>query len=269
MIVLIGLIPALLILSWQLSIFVMSCAALIFLIIFLYMKPVGRAQAAVIRAERDKGVYLTETIYGMRAVKSLVLEDRRRSEWDVRVAAALNANFKYGSIANQPQTLIVPFERAMFSGSIVIGAAIALASPNGVAPGAIIAFAMLAGRTAQPLVQLARLQSDLGELGAAIGEVAQVVNYKPEDLRIDSGIKLPIRGNINFTGVNFRYSPSAPLALADVSFTITPGAIFGIMGRSGSGKTTITRLLQGLNAEYEGLIKIDGMEFARNGPPPS
>jgi ATP-binding cassette subfamily B protein len=61
--------------------------------------------------------------------------------------------------------------------------------------------------------------------------------------------------------VRYRYAPTAPFALDGVSFRIRPGAIYGIMGRSGSGKTTVTRLLQGLQADYEGIIKIDGMDL--------
>jgi ATP-binding cassette subfamily B protein len=149
----------------------------------------------------------------------------------------------------------------MFSGSIIFGAAIALSSPTAVYPGSLFAFAMLAGRTAQPLIQLARLMSDWGELQGAIGEVGIVMNERPEDLRLESGLKLPVKGNISFEGVNFRYAAGANLALSGVTFNIKPGAIFGIMGRSGSGKTTITRLLQGLSSNYEGLIKIDGMDL--------
>jgi ATP-binding cassette subfamily B protein len=103
--------------------------------------------------------------------------------------------------------------------------------------------------------------SDFGEVQGAVGEVAAVMNYPPEDLRSGSGLKLPVRGNITFDKVEFRYAPGAPLALSGASFTIQPGAIFGIMGRSGSGKTTITRLLQGLNSNYEGIIKVDGMDL--------
>src|SRR5665213_3474027 len=50
-------------------------------------------------------------------------------------------------------------------------------------------------------------------------------------------------------------------ALDDVSFTIPEGSIFGIMGRSGSGKTTVTRLLQLFHGNYEGLIKVDGTDL--------
>ncbi len=74
-------------------------------------------------------------------------------------------------------------------------------------------------------------------------------------------MRLPIKGEIRFSDVRFRYSPLAPYALEDVSFTVPAGTMLGIMGRSGSGKTTVTRLLQCLNSTYDGLIKIDGMDL--------
>ena len=66
----------------------------------------------------------------MRAIKSLSLEDRRRGEWDTRVADNMRARYRWGTLANYPQTFVIPFNRAMYSGSIVIGAAIALANPS-------------------------------------------------------------------------------------------------------------------------------------------
>jgi ATP-binding cassette subfamily B protein len=75
------------------------------------------------------------------------------------------------------------------------------------------------------------------------------------------GLKQPITGRVVFDDVRFRYSPTAPFALNGVSFEIPQGTIFGVMGRSGSGKTTVTRLLQGLNKDYQGTIKIDGMDL--------
>jgi ATP-binding cassette, subfamily B, bacterial HlyB/CyaB len=260
MITLVGLVPALLVLNWRLSFFVFACAGAIFLIIYVFMRPLGRREGEIVRTEREKNAFLTESVYGMRAIKSLSLEDRRRGEWDGRVADNMVARYRWGTLANFPQTFVIPFNRAMYSGSIVIGAAIALANPQ-LAPGAIIAFGMLAGRTAQPLVQLAQLMSDFGEVRSAIAEVGAVMNTPPEQLRAGSGLRLPVHGHISFSRVDFRYSPGAPRALSDVTFDIKPGAIFGIMGRSGSGKTTITRLLQGLNANYEGVIKIDGMDL--------
>jgi ATP-binding cassette subfamily B protein len=87
------------------------------------------------------------------------------------------------------------------------------------------------------------------------------MNQPPEEDRAGTGLRLPIRGEVSFQNVMFRYAPGSPLALDGANFDIRAGSIFGIMGRSGSGKTTITRLLQGLNPKYEGVIKIDGMDL--------
>jgi ATP-binding cassette subfamily B protein len=61
--------------------------------------------------------------------------------------------------------------------------------------------------------------------------------------------------------VRFRYAGTMTPALDDVSFIIPEGSVFGLMGRSGSGKTTVTRLLQLFHGNYEGTIKIDGVDL--------
>jgi ATP-binding cassette, subfamily B, bacterial HlyB/CyaB len=261
MVMLIVLVPVLVILQWQLALLVFAMGGIIFVIIYVFLKPLGRLQARLIRAEQQKDSYLVETIYGMRTIKSLALEGRRRHEWDWRVAEAVAAKHAFGTTANYPQTLALPFERLIYSGSIVTGAFFALSHPDMIQPGALMAFGMLAMRTGQPLVQLARLLSDIGDVHSAITEVSSVMNIPPENARSGYGLRLPISGEISFQNVQFRYSSGAPLALDGVSIEIRPGSIFGIMGRSGSGKTTITRLLQGLNPNYEGVIKIDGMDL--------
>jgi ATP-binding cassette subfamily B protein len=135
-----------------------------------------------------------------------------------------------------------------------------LANPDTISPGALIAFSMLSARLAAPLVKIAQLQQDLAEIRGAIAEVASILNVAPEETRLN-GLRLPIRGEVAFKDVRFRYAPNSPYALDEISFSIPAGTMLGIMGRSGSGKTTVTRLLQRLNANYEGMIKIDGMDL--------
>jgi subfamily B ATP-binding cassette protein HlyB/CyaB len=257
---LLGLIPAMLILEWRLALMAFTLSAVIFVIVMVFMKPVGRLHIRMIRAEQAKNAHLVETIYGIRTIKSLAVEGRRRKEWDRHVAETTAAHHALGLMANYPQTLTLPFERLIYSGCLAVGAYVVLAAPETINPGALVAFAMLSTRLAQPLVRIAQLQQDLAEVRGAIGEVASVMNVPAEPGRTD-GLRLPIKGEITFKDVRFRYSPDAPLALDGVTFAVPPGAMIGIMGRSGSGKTTITRLLQRLHAGYEGMIKIDGMDL--------
>jgi ATP-binding cassette subfamily B protein len=258
---LLGLVPVMLILQWRLALLAFSMTGIVFVIILLFVKPLGRRYQGVVISEQRKGAHLVETIHGMRTIKALALEGRRQRDWDARVAEGLAARHELAKLANYPQTLTLPFERLIYSGSVVVGSFMVLNTPDLIAPGALVAFAMLSMRLAAPLVQIAKLQQDLSEVRGSIAEVSSVMNAQPEDAREASGLRLPVLGEIVFKDVRFRYSPEAPYALAGVSFTIPRGKMIGIVGRSGSGKTTLTRLLQGLHTGYEGIIKIDGMDL--------
>src|SRR5580700_8870852 len=99
------------------------------------------------------------------------------------------------------------------------------------------------------------------EARLAVTMIAALVNRPPEEGHSKSGIRTPLVGRIEFSDVRFRYFGTTSPALDDVTFTIPEGSVFGIMGRSGSGKTTVTRLLQLFHGSYEGLIKIDGVDL--------
>jgi ATP-binding cassette subfamily B protein len=262
---LILLIPLLLFVEWHLALLAFALAGIIFMIIWVFIDPMRRMFGKVVVAEQAKGSHLTETLHGIRTVKSLALEGRRRREWDRRVADAVTAHHAMGLLANYPETLSLPFQRLIYSGCLIIGAYVVLANagtstPSTITPGTLVFFAILSMRVAAPMIKLAEMQRELAEVRGSIAQVAQVVNAPPEDIRAN-GLRLPIKGEVSFKDVRFRYSPGANYALDEVSFTVPAGTMLGIMGRSGSGKTTVTRLLQCLNSTYEGMIKIDGMDL--------
>lgn len=261
MIVVAIVIPILFVLNWALTLAILALALALALIVYFYADVVGRRVKDMVAAEQRKNTYLVETIYGIKTIKSLAIEGRRRSEWDLRVAQSVEARYELGRTTNIPQTLSVPFERLIFAGVFLMGAYLTLIDPNAFQAGTLMAFIMLGNRATQPIVQLAQLMQDFGEIREAINEVGSVVNATPELTRIGTGLRQPIAGNLSFSDVSFRYAPGAPLALEGVNLEVPTGTILGIMGRSGSGKTTITRLLQGLNGHYEGIVKIDGMDL--------
>jgi ATP-binding cassette, subfamily B, bacterial HlyB/CyaB len=258
---LVGLIPVMIWLDWRLALFVFFLAGIIFVIVLSFIRPLGALYHRVVVAEQSKGAHLVESIYGMRTVKSLAIEGRRRQEWDRHVAGAAGARHALGLMSNYPDTLSLPFERLIYSGSFLLGSYVLVAYPTALNPGVLIAFAMLSMRMAQPLIQCARMMQDAAEARGAIAELATIMNELPEQTHFGTGLRTPILGEITFKDVRFRYSSGAPYALNAVTFAVGRGTIFGIMGRSGSGKSTITRLLQGLNTSYEGIIKIDGMDL--------
>ena len=222
---------------------------------------IRRRTARAFAAEGAQNAYLVETVQGLRTVKSLALEPQRRRAWDRHVATAARLRRDAGQLVNFAQTAVAPFEKLMTTGVIALAAYIAVTSDDPVMIGALIAFGMLSQRVAQPLIQLAHLVQQFDEASRAVQTVARVVNQPPEEGRGSGGLRQPLQGAIEFSNVRFRYPGADSLALNDVSFRVASGGIFGIMGRSGSGKTTITRLLQGLHRQYDGLIRVDGSDL--------
>lgn len=255
------LIPAMFILSAPLAFMVLGVAAIMFLVVALYIGPLAHAYGKVIEAEQRKGSFMIEILHGMRTVKSLALEGRKRLDWDVRVADAVRANTKMQLLSNQPQTILQPLEKSIYAGTLAVGAYLAIGEGAIVNGGTLVAFSMIASRATAPFVQIASLMQQFQEVRGAVGQVATVVNQVPEQGLGRQGVRPTIKGEIAFSEVRFRYPGAQSPALDKVSFSIEAGNVIGIMGRSGSGKTTVTRLLQGLHQNYEGLIKIDGVDL--------
>jgi ATP-binding cassette, subfamily B, bacterial HlyB/CyaB len=259
--VLIFFVPVMFAFSPVLTWYVLAFCALICAWIIV-MLPAARFRTALaIEADIAKNTLLVETLQGMRTVKSLSLDSRQRHEWDVRVAKAANLRFSEAQLGNIIQTAVLPLERMMTSGVFALAVYLFMSTHEQVYIGAMVAFMMLTQRAAAPLIQLSTLLQQYDEARLAVRYVAGLVNRPPEEGRSRSGIRTPFAGHIEFSDVRFRYRGTTTPALDGISFTIPEATIFGIMGRSGSGKTTVTRLLQLLHSNFEGLIKIDGNDI--------
>jgi ATP-binding cassette subfamily B protein len=127
--------------------------------------------------------------------------------------------------------------------------------------GALIAFNIITQRVTGPLVQMSQLIQQFQEVSLSVNMLGTIMNHPSEQGRTGRGIRAPLEGQVEFQDVRFRYASGSAPALDSVNFTIPKGTIFGIMGRSGSGKTTVTRLLQGLHSAQEGIIKVDGHDL--------
>lgn len=255
------LLPFLLWLDAPLAWIVVACACVISMVILSFLKPMAAMFARVIEAEVNKNAVLGETVFGVRTVKSLALEPQRRSLWDERIADAGKWRLRFGKLAIWPQVIVMPIERFMWMGVILIGVYWALSDSSGIAAGALIAFMMLSQRVAQPLVGLARLTQEMQEVRLSIEQAASVLNRPLESDAASGGLRPRFAGAITFDDVTFTYGGSKIPALERLTFSVPAGTMLGVVGRSGSGKSTITRLLQGINRDYSGFLKIDGSDL--------
>jgi ATP-binding cassette subfamily B protein len=255
------LLPFLFWLNATLAWIVMVCATSIMLIILAFLRPMRMIFAKVVMAETLKQAALGETIFGIKTVKSLAIEPQRKALWDEKTAEVGKWRMQLGKLSNWPQTLVTPIERFMYMGTILIGAYLALSDDSGFQIGSMFAFMMLSQRVSQPLVGLARLIEEWEEIGASMGQAGEVLNRPLEVDAASGGIRPKFAGAVSYEDVTFTYAGTKLPALDRVTFSVPPGTTLGLVGRSGSGKSTITRLLQGINREYSGFLKIDGADL--------
>ncbi len=258
---LILLVPILFYMSAALAWTVLVAAAFIAAIIAVFLRPMAIMTGKIIMAESAKGSVLIETIFGIRTVKALALESTRAAQWDRRVAEVAELHIEESKLANWPATLTLPLQRYCSYGVILVGAFIALHSQTSVDSSSLFGFMLLGGRVAGPLVSLAGLMEEVHRAKASIGMVGSVLNRTNERHALTNGLRPRFEGAIEFSDVTFRYEGAKTPALDKMNFKIPAGTMLGLVGRSGSGKSTVTRLLQGINRDYIGSIRIDGTDM--------
>jgi ATP-binding cassette subfamily B protein len=110
-------------------------------------------------------------------------------------------------------------------------------------------------------VQILTMAHEYQDIALSVRMLGEVMSRTPEVDTVQRRLCPNLRGGIAFEGVTFAYEPERAPALDDVSFTMEAGTILGVVGRSGSGKTTVTRLIQRLYPVQQGLVRIDGHDI--------
>jgi len=249
--------PVLLIYSWQLTVIVLAVSAIAFVTLAVMSREFRGKLADVNEIEGRRKAFLFEILNGIATIKTLALEPRSMMRWRRYSDEAATKTLSLDHTSARARSVIGSLERGM---SVGIGAAGALFVLNDqMTVGALVAFNMLGLRLAQPLIHASTLMQEYQKAVLSLKLLAQLMQTKPEPA---IGQLAPqIKGHIEFEDVTFHYPGSPSPAIKDISFAIEPGQIVGIVGRSGSGKTTITRLIQGLHMPQAGLVKIDGQDL--------
>ncbi|AWM85717.1 peptidase domain-containing ABC transporter [Microvirga sp. 17 mud 1-3] len=252
-------IPVLLLYSVKLTIVVLAFTACVAVTIGLLIGPFRRRLQALYEAEGERQALLVEAVHGMRTIKALAMEPLHRRSWDNSSAQSVMMRYNVERISAAAQSLTGFLEKFMSVAIIALGALDVF--DHTMTVGALVAFNMLAGRVSGPLVQILTMAHEYQEVALSVRMLGEVMDKRPETDGAQRGLSPPLQGEIQFEDVSFGYQPDRPPALDDVSFTIEAGSIVGIVGRSGSGKTTITRLIQRLYAVQKGLVRIDGHDI--------
>jgi ATP-binding cassette subfamily B protein len=250
--------PILIYYSVELTLVVLFCASLIAVIIGILATTFRRRLTELYRAEGERQALLVEAIHGINTVKGLGLEPAQQRNWDQSSAHAIERRIEVGRISTVARAMSQTIEKGMMIAVIFVGVQSIFAGTLTV--GALVAFQILAGRVTGPLVQITALINEFQEVALSVRMLGNIMNA-PSEPGMSRGLRPAIRGKVSFEDVSFSYNSSPVPALDRVGFSIEAGQVIGIVGRSGSGKSTVMRLLQGLYPAQRGLIRIDDYDI--------
>lgn len=209
--------------------------------------------------------FLVESINGIQTVKSFALESDFEDKWGELQADCVSAGYKTSMISSTSGTVANFIQRIADLLILVFGAKAVISGSMTI--GQLVAFRMLSGRVSGPVLRLVQLWQEYQQASLSVKRIGDIFNSPVEQSDMGKQQKLPaIQGNIGFENVRFRYRVDASDVIHNMSFDIPANRIVGFVGRSGSGKSTISKLIQRLYIPQSGKITVDGMDLSLMNP---
>ena len=180
--------------------------------------------------------------------------------WEEQLAGYVGSSFKTGNLGNVASQSVQFINKLTIAATLYFGARLVI--EGSLTVGQLVAFNMLAARVSSPVLRLAQIWQDFQQARISINRLGDILNTPREIPYMPGRSELPpIKGDIAFEHVSFRYRPDAPQVLTDINFKIEAGQVIGIVGPSGSGKSTLTKLIQRLYIPEAGRILVDGVDL--------
>ena len=205
--------------------------------------------------------HLVEVLTGIQTVKAQNVEMVSRWKWQERYAKYIDRSYEKtitGTALNQTGQVLQKLSQLMV---LWVGASLVL--DGQLTLGQLIAFRIISGYVTQPLLRLSTIWQRIQELRVSFERLADIVDTPEESTELDKGkIPLPpLRGQVSFEGLQFRFGTGKPQVLKNIDLEIPAGTFVGVVGQSGSGKSTLMKLLPRLYSPQEGRILIDGYDI--------
>ena len=213
-----------------------------------------------VQTRLDRVLGLTrENLTGVRVVRAFGRENFERERFErqnqeyttlwVRLCKTLSDFWAVGDTTACIQTMLV----------VVIGSLLCVRGE--MTEGDFVSFAIYNAMVIGPVRRLGRVISEMSKAGVSVARIGEILDAPVEQDAADAQ-ESPMDGNIVFDHVTFRYE-TGPDVLHDVSFTIPAGSSFGVLGGTGSGKSSLLLMLCKLYAPSEGRVTVGGVDLAR------
>jgi ATP-binding cassette subfamily C protein len=242
--------------SVQLSLVLVGTSLLLGLALFLNAKLVRKMVENNIRDKIQVQSTVTEMVYNTLDIKVLGIEDRLLGKWKCKYEGQLRSTQRLNIWGSIIQTFTSAIQIILPLLILWLGAFMVLRGE--ITMGTLLAFSSIAGSFISPVISMSNNYTELVSLKSYFSRIQDVLNTKKEQESRDKLIvPQQLRGKIEFRNVSFKYNRFNEEVIKNISFTIQPGESVAIVGHSGSGKSTIAKLLLGLNKPTSGQIFID------------
>ncbi|AUT01945.1 peptidase C39 [Nostoc sp. CENA543] len=248
--------------SWKMALLVLVIVPPFFILALVATPFLRKISREIFNAYANESSYLIEVLSGVRTVKSTAVEQTVRWHWEDLLNKEIKTSFSGQVIGNRLQIFSNTIQAVVSTALLWFGAHQVI--NNQLTIGQLVAFNMLLGNIITPFQRLIVLWNELQEVTIAVERINDVLDTEAEeDLQYQSRQSLPpIKGHIRFDRVTFRYHPESDMnILENLTFEIKPGQMVALVGRSGSGKTTISKLVLGLYPPTDGKVLIDGQDI--------
>lgn len=232
----------------------------------LILQPfIKSAVRRVSRGAAQKNATLVESLVGIETIKLLGAESQQQHKWESAIDFisrwAVRSRLLSASVVNAA----VFIQQLATIGVVAYG--VYLISEGNLSLGGLIAAVILTSRVLAPMAQVANLTTHYHQVTTALNTISQIMALPSERVNDKTYItQSELRGDIEFDKVSFSYPQQPAPALNNVSLKIRAGEHVGIIGRTGSGKSTLGRLIAGLYQENSGFVRVDGLHVRHIDP---
>jgi ATP-binding cassette subfamily C protein LapB len=244
---------------------VVLCIVLLLVASLLVQQKMQELVEVTQRASAQRNATLVESLVGIETIKFMVAESSFQRKWEHSTVFLAQNGTKLKLLSSVIMNSAQMLQQLVSVGVLIVG--VYLLMENQISMGAIIAASMLAGRAMAPFGQVAGLLMQFHSAKSGLAAVETHMKTQPE--RSDDAAFLHregFQGTIEFKDVSFSYPGQQQTVLSKISFKIHAGERVAFIGRVGSGKSTIQRLILGLYQPTEGAILIDGIDLRQIDP---
>ncbi len=220
-----------------------------------------RQERSEIEFEGQVASFTTQMLSGISKLRVAAAEERAYARWTTIFAEEKSRFIKSERIGNI-QAIFFAFFPTLISIAINIGAVTVMANSSsvnqGLTIGAFIAFSAAFGQLQAAMESMAGTLTSALSIIPVYERIKPIVETQPENTRSETR-RLNLKGAIELSHINFRYSNAGRLVLRDLSLQVRPGEFIAIVGPSGCGKSTMLRLLLGFEEAEQGDVLFDGV----------